>query len=52
MRLGEASMMRCTTFFESPARGGSTTSTSGRPARSTQLGQRQARVAGEEVGVA
>ena len=31
-------MMRCTTFLERPARGGSTTSTSGRPARSSSSG--------------
>ena len=31
-------MIRCTTFFESPARGGSTTTTSGRPARSSSSG--------------
>jgi len=35
MRRGAASMTRRTTFFDSPARGGSTTRTSGRPARST-----------------
>ena len=51
MRLGEASMMRCTTFLERPARGGSTTSTSGRPARSSSSGSAVRRVAGEEVGV-
>ena len=38
MRRGEASMMRWTTFLESPARGGSTTITSGRPARSSSSG--------------
>ena len=31
-------MIRRTTFWESPARGGSTTTTSGRPARSTSSG--------------
>ena len=49
MRLGEASMIRWTTFFDSPARGGSTTSTSGPPGALEQLGQREARVAGEEA---
>ena len=38
MRLGAASMMRCTTFLERPARGGSTITRSGRPARSTSSG--------------
>src|SRR5664280_2269744 len=38
MRLGAQSMIRCTTFFDRPARGGSTTSTSGRPARVSSSG--------------
>src|SRR5258707_1374683 len=38
MRFGEASMIRCTTFFERPARGGPTTTTSGRPAPAGKLG--------------
>ena len=38
MRRGAASMMRCTTVLDSPARGGSTTTTSGRPARAKSSG--------------
>ena len=44
-------MIRRTTFCDSPARGGSTIRTSGRPARSTSSRMRQPHVAGEEVGV-
>ena len=51
MRFGAASMIRRTTFCESPARGGSTTSTSGRPACCDELAQRQPHIAGKEAGV-
>ncbi len=44
-------MIRRTTFCDRPARGGSTIRTSGRPALLDELAQRQADVAGEEVGV-
>ena len=52
MRVGAASMMRRTTFWLRPARGGSTTRTSGRPASSTRSRSARADVAGEEARVA
>ena len=39
IRRGADSIIRRTTFWESPARGGSTTSTSGRPARANSSGR-------------
>ena len=51
MRLGEASMMRCTTFLDRPARGGSTTSSIRAAGALEELGQGRAGVAGEEVDV-
>ena len=44
-------MIRRTTFCERPARGGSTTTTSGRPAPLDEFAHRESHVAGEEVRV-
>ena len=44
-------MIRRTTFWERPARGGSTTKTSGRPGALDELAHREAHVAGEEARV-
>ena len=51
MRCGAASMIRRTTFCESPARGGSTTSDVRPPGALDELAHGQAHVAGEEVRV-